>query len=84
MSDASDFPLLRDSDVAGPGAAFNDDSIDSDIAGPGATADNNSIDVDVRGSAATFNDNCFYNTACIMARSRHRLLHCLIHLDPLP
>ena len=36
MSDISDPPLC-DSDVAGPGAILNDDSIDSDVAGPGAT-----------------------------------------------
>ena len=46
MSDISD-PC--DSDVAGPGAILNDDSIDSEVAGPGATSNDDLIDVDVAG-----------------------------------
>ena len=45
MSDISD---PRDSDVEGPGAILNDDSIDSDVAGPGAPPND---DVDVADSS---------------------------------
>ena len=55
MSDISDPPLPHDSDVAGPGAILNDDSIDSDVAGPGAISNDDMIDVDVADSRTTLN-----------------------------